>query len=153
MLPDITQRLEKFDWPSIQESLRDYGYALTPALLTARECAGLIELYPSDKVFRSHIIMSRYRFGRGDYKYFDYPLPRLFRNYGRRAILISLRSLTTSIETWARPKSFPRPLPLSLPRARRMDKRAPLRCSFIMRPATSTACTRVFMAQLHSPCK
>jgi len=77
MLPDITQRLEKFDWPSIQESLRDYGYALTPALLTARECAGLIELYPSDKVFRSHIIMSRYRFGRGDYKYFDYPLPAI----------------------------------------------------------------------------
>jgi uncharacterized protein len=34
-------------------------------------------MYPSDQAFRSHIIMSRYRFGRGDYKYFDYPLPSI----------------------------------------------------------------------------
>jgi uncharacterized protein len=34
-------------------------------------------MYGSEKVFRSHIIMSRYRFGRGDYKYFDYPLPEV----------------------------------------------------------------------------
>jgi hypothetical protein len=71
----IAQRLEEFDWASIQQSLRDYGYALTPALLNERECSDFVETYPSDKAFRSHIIMSRYRFGRGDYKYFDYPLP------------------------------------------------------------------------------
>src|SRR5437868_15170797 len=74
---DITKRLEKFDWPSIQQSLRDYGYALTPALLTEPGCAVLIDMYPSEKAFRSHIIMSRYRFGRGDYKYLDYPLPAI----------------------------------------------------------------------------
>jgi hypothetical protein len=71
----IAQRLEKFDWPSLHQSLHDRGYALTPALLTERECDNLREAYPSDQAFRSHIIMSRYRFGRGDYKYFDYPLP------------------------------------------------------------------------------
>ena len=71
----IAQRLEKFDWHLIQQSLRDYGYAVTPALLNERECSDLVEAYSSNKAFRSHIIMSRYRFGRGDYKYFDYPLP------------------------------------------------------------------------------
>jgi hypothetical protein len=75
MKPTIAQRLERFDWPSLHQSLHDRGYALTPALLTERECDNLRETYPSDQVFRSHIIMSRYRFGRGDYKYFDYPLP------------------------------------------------------------------------------
>jgi hypothetical protein len=65
------------DWLKIGESLWASGYALMPPLLTRSECTALIEMYPSDHVFRSHIIMSRYRFGRGDYKYFDYPLPPL----------------------------------------------------------------------------
>jgi hypothetical protein len=73
----IVQRLASLDWAAIRESLWQRGYALTPALLTPSECAGLVNLYPSEDTFRSHIIMSRYRFGRGDYKYFDYPLPAL----------------------------------------------------------------------------
>jgi hypothetical protein len=71
----ISQRLASLDWRSIWESLGQYGYALTPVLLNPSECAALVSLYPSEERFRSHIIMSRYRFGRGDYKYFDYPLP------------------------------------------------------------------------------
>jgi hypothetical protein len=71
----ISQRLASLDWSAIRESLRQCGYALTPPLLTSSECAGMVNLYPSEGAFRSHIIMSRYRFGRGDYKYFDYPLP------------------------------------------------------------------------------
>jgi hypothetical protein len=55
--------------------LDENGFALTPPLLTASECAELISLYPDDKLFRSHIVMARYRFGSGDYKYFSYPLP------------------------------------------------------------------------------
>jgi len=73
----ISQRLASLDWPAIRDSLEQHGYALTPALLTPSECAALVSLYPSDEPFRSHIIMSRYRFGRGDYKYFDYPLPAI----------------------------------------------------------------------------
>jgi uncharacterized protein len=73
----IAQRLADLDWASIQESLRQHGYALTPALFTPPECASLVNLYHSEEPFRSHIVMSRYRFGRGDYKYFDYPLPAI----------------------------------------------------------------------------
>ena len=71
----IAQRLASLDWSAIRESLWQHGSALTSALLTPSECARLVNLYRSENVFRSHIIMSRYRFGRGDYKYFDYPLP------------------------------------------------------------------------------
>jgi uncharacterized protein len=71
----ISQRLASLDWSAIRDSLGQYGYALTPPLLAASECANLVNLYSSEGAFRSHIIMSRYRFGRGDYKYFEYPLP------------------------------------------------------------------------------
>ncbi len=71
----ISKRLADLDWRALHQSLWDYGHALTPPLLTPAECAGLTGIYGDDKRFRSHIIMSRYRFGRGDYKYFDYPLP------------------------------------------------------------------------------
>ncbi len=73
----IAQRFASLDWSGIRESLWQHGYALTPALLTPSECADLVNLYPTENPFRSHIIMSRYRFGRGDYKYFDYPLPAI----------------------------------------------------------------------------
>jgi hypothetical protein len=71
----ISDRLASLDWPAIRESMSQYGYSLTPPLLSPSECTDLVNLYPSEEPFRSHIIMSRYRFGRGDYKYFNYPLP------------------------------------------------------------------------------
>jgi hypothetical protein len=76
----IKQRVQGLDWPGLRESIQAQGYALTPAILTAKECEALVELYGSDQGFRSHIVMERYRFGRGDYKYFDYPLPPVVRD-------------------------------------------------------------------------
>jgi hypothetical protein len=73
----IRDRISALDWTAVQQSLDDHGHALTPALLSPAECAELVALYTSDHLFRSHIVMARYRFGRGDYKYFDYPLPPL----------------------------------------------------------------------------
>src|SRR5215471_19559322 len=71
----IKNRLSELDWPVLHQSLWDRGYALTAPLLSGGECGQLISLYRDDSNFRSHIIMSRYRFGQGDYKYFKYPLP------------------------------------------------------------------------------
>jgi uncharacterized protein len=73
----ISERIENLDWAAITESLWGLGYALIGPILTAEECAGLVKLYFSEEHFRGHIIMARYRFGRGDYKYFAYPLPAL----------------------------------------------------------------------------
>jgi uncharacterized protein len=73
----MLQRVEQLDWPGLEASLHERGFALTPPLLTSQECSQLAALYSSEDVFRSHIIMARYRFGRGDYKYFNYPLPAI----------------------------------------------------------------------------
>jgi len=75
MRHSIADRLTKLDWQSIHQSLWEYGHALTSSILDAEECSGLVAIYGLEEKFRSHIIMSRYRFGRGDYKYFTYPLP------------------------------------------------------------------------------
>lgn len=71
----IAARLARLDWPALEGSLEERGYARTPPLLTAGECAGLIALYPDSRRFRSRVDMARHRFGVGEYKYFAPPLP------------------------------------------------------------------------------
>jgi hypothetical protein len=58
-------------------SLDAHGCAVTGPLLTAEECEALAARYAEDKPFRSRVIMARHGFGRGEYKYFAYPLPEL----------------------------------------------------------------------------
>ena len=58
-------------------SLDAQGCAVTGPLLTADECEALAASYPEDAPFRSRVIMARHGFGRGEYKYFAYPLPDL----------------------------------------------------------------------------
>jgi hypothetical protein len=62
-------------WPAITESLNDHGYATTPPILTPAECADLTAHYDRPEHWRSTVDMQRYRFGSGQYKYFDHPLP------------------------------------------------------------------------------
>lgn len=64
-----------YDWAGVSAHLDGYGYAILERLLTANECSALVRLYPDDRLFRSHIVMARHGFGRGEYKYFAYPLP------------------------------------------------------------------------------
>ena len=52
-----------------------YGWAMVERLLTASECEAVAGLFADDRHFRSHIVMARHGFGRGEYKYFSYPLP------------------------------------------------------------------------------
>jgi uncharacterized protein len=73
----ISERLGNLNWMEVQDSLNERGFALTSRVLNQQECEQLSYLYAQDKLFRSHIVMSRYRFGRGDYKYFNYPLPSI----------------------------------------------------------------------------
>lgn len=69
------ERVKTLDWERISQDLDSQGCALLERLLSVDECRALAELYPKDEVFRSHIIMARHGFGRGEYKYFRYPLP------------------------------------------------------------------------------
>ncbi len=70
-------RLEAVDWPAISADLDAQGWAVMPKLLSARECEAVSSLYKNDEGFRSKIVMARHGFGRGEYKYFSYPLPSL----------------------------------------------------------------------------
>lgn len=71
----IKERIDALDWKAAAESLSARGYAITTPLLAQDECGALIAFYNEEERFRSHIVMERYRFGIGDYKYFDNPLP------------------------------------------------------------------------------
>jgi uncharacterized protein len=75
--PSIAQRIDALDWNKAEESLSERGYAVTEALLSLAECNSVIGLFNDASRFRSHMIMERYRFGIGDYKYFANPLPDL----------------------------------------------------------------------------
>jgi hypothetical protein len=74
---DIDQRVSSIDWANASTQLDAYGWSMIDKLLTADECRALAAIYPDEKRFRSHIIMARHGFGRGEYKYFKYPLPDL----------------------------------------------------------------------------
>jgi len=73
--PSPASRIEAIDWARIAAHLDAQGCATTVPLLTAEQCAALAQTYASDAPFRSRVVMARHGFGRGEYKYFAYPLP------------------------------------------------------------------------------
>ena len=75
--PHIRPRVAALDWDAIGSSLDDLGFAVVKGLLAADESACLSTLYHVERRFRSRVVMARHGFGRGEYKYFDYPLPDL----------------------------------------------------------------------------
>ncbi|MET8472624.1 2OG-Fe(II) oxygenase [Streptomyces sp. NPDC006422] len=99
-------RVEALDWEGLSSELDAFGHALTPdPVLTAEECREISALYDDVSRFRSTIDMERYRFGRGQYRYFDHPLPDLVREL--------------------RAAFYPRLLPVAREWARRLGRPAP----------------------------
>jgi hypothetical protein len=72
----VASKLEIIDWQQVSTDLDEYGYSTMPQMLTAAQCGAMTALYEKD-IYRSRIVMERYNFGRGEYKYFSYPLPDL----------------------------------------------------------------------------
>jgi len=76
--PDpLTQRVERLDWPTLTEALDRDGCATVPGLLRPDACADLAAVYEDARRFRSRVVMARHGYGRGEYKYFSYPLPEI----------------------------------------------------------------------------
>lgn len=71
----MNDRIDQFDWTHIADDLSARGSAVIESVLSFAECRDLAALYPDDARFRSRVIMSRHGFGKGEYKYFAYPLP------------------------------------------------------------------------------
>ena len=70
-------RIGTLDWQQISTDLDAHGCALIEGLMTRHDCGTLAGLYSRQDVFRSRVLMSRHGFGRGEYKYFSYPLPAM----------------------------------------------------------------------------
>ncbi len=73
----VSLRVEAIDWTEVQVDLDRHGWATCGRILTVEECRALAGLYDEDGPFRSRIVMARHGFGRGEYKYFRYPLPEI----------------------------------------------------------------------------
>jgi hypothetical protein len=70
-------RVEAYDWQALAGELDNFGCAVLPKLLSPAECRVIAALYPAEDHFRSHVHMARHGFGKGEYRYFKYPLPEL----------------------------------------------------------------------------
>ena len=70
-------RIGARDWQALKGELDSFGCAILPGLLSADECRSLAGLYRDESHFRSHVVMARHGFGKGEYRYFKYPLPDL----------------------------------------------------------------------------
>jgi hypothetical protein len=73
--PVVAQRIAGLDWPRIAADLEAHGCATVPSVLEPGDCAALAGAYARDEGFRSRVVMAQHGFGRGEYKYFAYPLP------------------------------------------------------------------------------
>jgi hypothetical protein len=74
---DLATRLPTLPWGEIAAELDAHGCALVPRLLDPDTCAAVAGWYDDDRLFRSRVVMARHGFGRGEYRYFGYPLPDL----------------------------------------------------------------------------
>jgi hypothetical protein len=70
-------RIARYSWPQLTDELNSHGCAVLEKLLTPEECREVAALYPQESHFRSHVHMARHGFGKGEYRYFRYPLPEL----------------------------------------------------------------------------
>jgi hypothetical protein len=71
----VHRTLSHFDWEASASDVADQGFAVLPSLLRAEDCRRIASMYDEPQHFRSHVRMARHNFGKGEYKYFGYPLP------------------------------------------------------------------------------
>src|SRR5437588_7192830 len=92
----MQQRIEQLNWDEVSGQMNDTGYAHVKNVLTTVECDAIANLYNDNTLYRKTIIMERYRFGLGEYKYFSYPLPDIIQQL-RQSIY---PKLTLIANTW-----------------------------------------------------
>src|SRR5215510_6846725 len=73
----ISDRIASLDWAALTKELNSFGCTIVKSILTRDECRTLAGMYERDEIFRSTIVMARHGFGRGEYKYWSYPLPEI----------------------------------------------------------------------------
>ena len=121
-------RISQLGWQAIEESLWTQGYAVTPQVLTSKECATLVRLYAKTARFRKRVHMAQHRFGVGEYQYFADPLPRLVTHLRTQAYPPLARIANRWMAALKQPETFPPTLVrfLSLCREQGQVKPTPL---------------------------
>lgn len=76
----LAEQIAALDWAALAHEMNEKGYAVIPKLIPNEQCDELISNYNDPNGYRKTVVMERYRFGLGEYKYFDYPLPELIQN-------------------------------------------------------------------------
>ncbi|WP_213807257.1 2OG-Fe(II) oxygenase [Granulicella sp. dw_53] len=89
-------QVAQLNWQRIVQDLNEQGSAVLKGVLSSDECRSLASLYPKETGFRSRVVMARHGFGRGEYKYFSYPLPEIIQ--GLRTALY--RELVPVANSW-----------------------------------------------------
>jgi uncharacterized protein len=103
----VADRVDRLHWADIGAGLDDVGVGPTASVLTVGECRSLVDVYGDDSRFRSTIDMARHRFGEGQYRYFDHPLPEVVAEL-RAAFWPHLLPIA---RTWAERRGQPAPWP------------------------------------------
>jgi uncharacterized protein len=106
----LRRKIEHLDWPSIEASLDSHGFSAIGPLLSREQCVCLASGYDDEARYRSRVVMARHGFGRGEYKYYAYPLPSLV-----QALRESLYpKLATLANRWSERMNLPTRYPCDL---------------------------------------
>ena len=143
-------RVAAYDWLALQHELDGYGCAVLSKLLSSEECRTIADLYTDERHFRSHIVMARHGFGKGDTATSNIRCPTSSAIFEPRSIRASQSWPTNGARGWESMSDIPTTTRRSshdaTPPARRGQRRF---CSSTSR-VTSTASTRISMAISHS---
>src|SRR6185295_5330043 len=146
----IGDRVAALAWTGAAAHLDAYGWAMIEQILTADECRAIAGLYEDDRRFRSHVVMARHGFGRGEYKYFRYPLPDLVADL-RTALYARLAPLANRWnEALGIAVRYPEVHATFVERCHQAGQTRPTPLCCGMARATTTASTRTCMASTSS---
>ena len=140
-------RVPAFDWQAVTSDLDAGGCAILPKLLSPEECASIAALYADERPFRSHVIMARHGFGKGEYRYFRYPLPVLIDDL-RTALYARLAPVANewNARMWLAER-YPADHASFLRECHDAGQTPPRRCCCNTAGATTIACIRICMAR------
>ncbi len=123
--PSISKRIEALPWQELLQTLDTQGFAKTGPLLNSAECDQITNSYDNHTYFRSRVIMQKYRFGKGEYQYFAYPLPSIVQSL-REAVYAHLFPLANAwTKALAKEFAFPDTLEAFLETCHRAEQLRP----------------------------
>lgn len=106
-MEQIVKHLQTKNWDKITGDLHASGFSIVENVLNGPQCEALKELYKVDHLYRKTVVMERYRFGSGEYRYFQYPLPRLITDIRETVYPYLAKVANKWMEVLHIPKTFP----------------------------------------------